>query len=56
MDVIKTSLIIAIDITFYYLHTVACRLLVMKHSEDIIVNTISDSEPPITALEPLSSG
>ena len=59
MDVIKTSLIIAIGITFYYLllqWPVDSPNNDKAYSEDIIVNTISDSEPLLSQpLEPLSS-
>ena len=48
MDVIKTSLIIAIGITLYYLllqWPVDSPSNDKAYSEDISVNTISDSEP-----------
>ena len=59
MDVIKTSLIIAIGITLYYLllqWPVDSPSNDKAYSEDISVNTISDSEPLLSQpLEPLSS-
>ena len=59
MDVIKTSLIIAIGITLYYLllqWPVDSPSNDNAYAEDIGINTISDSEPLLSQpLEPLSS-
>ena len=59
MDVIKTSLIIAIGITLYYLllqWPVDSPSNDKAYSEDIRVNTIKDSEDLLSKpLEPLSS-
>ena len=59
MDVIKTSLIIAIGITLYYLllqWPVDSPGNDNTYAEDISINTISDSEPLLSQpLEPLSS-
>ena len=59
MDVIKTSLIIAIGITLYYLllqWPVDSPSNDNTYAEDIGINTISDSEPLLSQpLEPLSS-
>ena len=59
MDVIKTSLIIAIGITLYYLllqWPVDSPSNDNTYAEDIAINTISDSEPLLSQpLEPLSS-
>ena len=59
MDVIKTSLIIAIGITLYYLllqWPVDSPSNDKAYSEDIRVNTIKDSEDLLSQpLEPLSS-
>ena len=59
MDVIKTSLIIAIGVTLYYLllqWPVDAPTNDKVYSEDIRINAISDSEPLLSKpLEPLSS-
>ena len=58
MDVIKTSLIISIGITLYYLllqWPVDSPSNDKDYSEDISINPISDSEPLLSQpLEPLS--
>ena len=59
MDVIKTSLIVAIGITLYYLllqWPVDSPGNYNTNAEDIGINTISDSESLLSQpLEPLSS-
>ena len=59
MDVIKTSLIIAIGVTLYYLllqWPVNTPSNDIVYSEDIINNTLDDSEPLLLKpLEPLST-